>query len=406
MARPARPFALYKKFRKNRKNYVYYAKIRDPETGAYTRTVSTGETSRARAEEWTRRLLDSEAASQVKQQIHAERVTVKELSRGFWETDGAYAESRRARGKTISNGYLSISESYTRNHILPRWGSKPVAEITTPAVDKWILELHKSGKIAPATTNRILQTFRILLDGAVANEYIRTNPATEVKPVQIVHQERGVLTDREVRRLFADPALFPDYRMYAANLLAFTTGARMGEVRGLLVDDVHRDHIVIQHSWEEGHGLKEPKYGSVRAVPIGPRVYDALDTVIREYRPEAIVFYGFNGDRSVPVSKTHINKSLVYALVNLRLPESMRNDTKKRERIARVYAERRVTFHSWRHKLNTVLRTAGVPDSKIRLLTGHRGEAMTNWYTRFTHADFQDVRGVQDRMLEEKHPAV
>ena len=58
-----------------------------------------------------------------------------------------------------------------------------------------------------------------------------------------------------------------------------------------------------------------------------------------------------------------------------------------------------VGFHSWRHKLNTLLRAAGVPDAKIRLLTGHRSKEMTDWYTQFLETDMVDVTEAQVRLL-------
>jgi hypothetical protein len=34
----------------------------------------------------------------------------------------------------------------------------------------------------------------------------------------------------------------------------------MGEIRGFLVENAKADHVEIRHSWEEGSGLKPPKY--------------------------------------------------------------------------------------------------------------------------------------------------
>lgn len=398
MARPVRPFALYRRAVKGSRKYVYYARIRDPETGRYTRTVSTGRSSRVRAEEWVNQLLRSEADQEKEARNRNDRVTVADLARSFWDYDGDYAASRRARGKTISRGYLKISESYTRNHIIPHWGTTPVIEVTTPAVDRWVLGLHQSGRYAPATTNKILQAFRTLLDGAVLHEIITTNPASSVQPIRETYVRRGVLSDREVRRLLRWPGPWSDHRLYTINLLAFSTGARMGEIRGLQVEDIHRDHIVISHSWEEGFGLKKPKYNSVRAVPIGCRVYDALQKDLEEWAPESIVFFGKN--RQTPMSKSHIGNGLIDALVTMRLPESMKADREKRQKLRALYAARNVSFHGWRHKLNTVLRAAGIPDSKIRLLTGHRGSTMTDWYTSYRTSDFSDVQMIQSKLLE------
>lgn len=79
----------------------------------------------------------------------------------------------------------------------------------------------------------------------------------------------------EARRLLSEPLLWQDRRHYALNLLAATTGARMGEIRGLQVADISSDHIEIRHGWSDHGGLKEPKWGSARSVPISPLPIEA-----------------------------------------------------------------------------------------------------------------------------------
>jgi integrase len=58
---------------------------------------------------------------------------------------------------------------------------------------------------------------------------------------------------------------------------------------------------------------------------------------------------------------------------------------------------RNLTFHSWRHFYNTMLR-GRIPDSKLQKLTGHRTQAMTERYSHFTMDDFQDVRAIQEEL--------
>jgi integrase len=80
-----------------------------------------------------------------------------------------------------------------------------------------------------------------------------------------------------------------------------------------------------------------------------------------------------------------------------------------RQKLIREIIERRIGFHSWRHKLNTILRAAGVPDAKIRFLTGHRTSEMTDWYTQFIETDMEDVTKAQVRLLDspdESNPPV
>lgn len=165
------------------------------------------------------------------------------------------------------------------------------------------------------------------------------------------------------------------------------------------------DHIVIQHSWEEGYGIKPPKNGRFRAVPIPLHAQEALQTVITTHEPESIVFYGRS--KSMPLSKSYVLNGLRDAIVTMKAADDAKTNqmTKEelkehRQKLVREIIERRVGFHSWRHKLNTILRAAGVPDAKIRLLTGHRTPEMTDWYTQFLETDMADVTQAQIRLLD------
>jgi integrase len=307
----------------------------------------------------------------------------------------------------ISHGTLDVARSNTENHIIPRWGDTLVSEITAAEVDEWILSLHGKRQLSTGTITKILQTFRTLLDGAVKRAMIRINPAKAVEPLKISHKKRGVLTDEEVRGLLRWPGPFEDYRVYAVNLLAFNTGLRIGEARGLLIEDIKGDHIVIQRSWEEGYGLKEPKFNQVRAIPIPKTTREAITQVIRDFEPERLVFYG--KDKETPLSKTYILNGFRNAYVNMRAEADpkTRDLTKEelktyRKNLLDGLKERGVGFHSWRHKLNTVLRAAGVPDAKIRLLTGHTTARMTDWYTQFLETDMADVTAAQAGLLKER----
>jgi integrase len=174
-----------------------------------------------------------------------------------------------------------------------------------------------------------------------------------------------------------NPAIWDDYRHYAINVLTLATGIRISEVRGLLVDQVHGDYIAVQTAWTDRYGLKEPKWGSCRDIPITPKVYDVLQKIIDTTKPQTLMFYS-SQDYNRPMAKSHIEKKLYNALHNIGIDEKQRK-------------ERNLTFHSHRHTLNTILRSAGVNDAKIRMITGHRQEAMTDHYTHFKLNDFSEV---------------
>lgn len=360
---------------------VFYCRFRNDD-GELLPWRSTGETAKTRADLWALRQLAE------KKELR-ETTTLEAFIEGFWKPAGSFAMGRAAHGFSLSNGYLEIAEGYTRNHLVPAWGTWRLRDLTPGKIDAWIVRLRKAGDLAPATVNKLLQTLRTILDQAVAEGYLAENPAAFVKPVRTERTGRGILTPAEVVKLISSPALWADYRHYALNAFALTTGARMGEVRGLLVENVKADYVEIRHSWEEGHGLKPPKYGSIRDVPISGRVAEALGRVIAMTDPETILFYGAAG-KDKPMAKSCIENNLYKALAAIGIKEAERR-------------RREITFHSHRHFLNTLLRSRGVPDSKVRRITGHRSAQMSDWYTSFRAADYQEVVSVQDELFAKKN---
>ena len=58
---------------------------------------------------------------------------------------------------------------------------------------------------------------------------------------------------------------------------------------------------------------------------------------------------------------------------------------------------RNVSFHSWRHFYNSLLR-GRIADAKLRRLTGHLSPSMTERYTHFQREDFADVIQIQKEL--------
>jgi integrase len=177
-------------------------------------------------------------------------------------------------------------------------------------------------------------------------------------------KSRKILTPEEVRKFFAQKM---DERFLGINLLAATTGMRLGECRGLLAENVHEDWIDIVWNWQDREGLKKPKWGSSRAVPIPPRTYEALHQLI-EKNPwkSGFVFYG--EDAAKPISRSLVAKNHTATLEAIGIKD---------------HQERGLSFHAWRHWYNSMLR-GSIPDHALRGLTGHRSDAMTDRYSEVT----------------------
>jgi integrase len=107
---------------------------------------------------------------------------------------------------------------------------------------------------------------------------------------------------------------------------------------------------------------------------------------MRETAPISFVFYGENG-KDRPMGERSIERCLYAALRTIGITETERR-------------RRHLSFHSWRHFLNTTLRSRGLADSKLRLITGHRSEAMSNLYTHYNASDFSEVVELQEVLLK------
>ncbi len=266
---------------------------------------------------------------------------------------------------------------------MPQWGNYRLKDLSPKKIDRWVIDMASDGRIAPATVNQRLQVLKVMLDEACKQEYLTDNPAQYIKPVGDTAEEKGVLSLQEVKALL-NPLIWEEYKYYVITLLTLATGIRISEVRGLQVSQVHPTYVQIHTAWEEKYGLKEPKYGSVRDIPITPFIYEALQEVVQTSGATVLVFYG--AEHETPISKSWIANRYYKALERIGI-----------DKVTRL--QRNLTFHSLRHTTNTILRSAGIADSKVRMLTGHRQESMTERYTHFRIENLQEISKVQQAML-------
>jgi integrase len=81
--------------------------------------------------------------------------------------------------------------------------------------------------------------------------------------------------------------------------------------------------------------------------------------------------YLFSKDGGIkPVSRTTVYKAYFAALDKIGIDKAERS-------------RRKLTFHGWRHFLNTTLLMANVSDSKVMGITGHASKKMKERYTHF-----------------------
>jgi integrase len=387
----AKRYYLYERKRSGKPS-IWYVRFR-AEDGTISSPISTGQSGEKAAESWAvERLLGGETVRARKPRV----LTFKEWAAPWWKFDSCpYIREKVAGGFTISRAYAEVRRSYLDRHLVPEFGNVPLSQLSPRHFRDFKMKLYQEGKLSPATINRILGTARVMFNYAVSMGELESNPVAPVKELKETPQQRGILTADELRLLFGsdthDKAWRSDQKHFALNILAASTGMRLGEIQALQMKYLHPEYIEVRHSWHDRYGLSAPKWGSARTVPVPTRTAEALSALIAfkrwgEPQPSDIVFWGQS--RDIPLTKTAILKQFKAALARIGIKE----DERKR---------RVLLFHGYRHGFNTFVR-GKVPDEQLRRVTGHKTLAMSDNYDHAALEHLADVKAAQEKMFAEK----
>jgi integrase len=131
----------------------------------------------------------------------------------------------------------------------------------------------------------------------------------------------------------------------------------------------------IRHSWSAYDGLKAPKTGEARRVPLLPEVRAKLLELAGEnpHGPKGFIFYGTLADK--PIDRAVLLDGLHGALADIGI------DAK----------DRGIVFHSWRHYFAARMADRMTADQVSRV-TGHKSRAVFEEYAdHVTEQNLEEV---------------
>ena len=218
MERSKRPFAIFRRPTKRKGSFVYYCRFR-AEEGQYISAVSTGQTSRAAAENWAAsKLREGKIISPGKRGVSFET-----FAEDFWQRNGEYITRKIARGGHFSASFAKIREGQLSQWILPFFKDRPIGSISRADIESWQMQLFRSSEISPSTINRVLDNLKVMMKEACRRGFIRADPASGIERLHERRQPRGILYPNEIRALFGPEALFQFWKnerpYYAAAFL-------------------------------------------------------------------------------------------------------------------------------------------------------------------------------------------
>jgi integrase len=263
--------------------------------------------------------------------------------------------------------------------MLPYFGAYKLDKITPTLVEEWLVKLQEQG-YSNVSINHFLTTFKVIINEAFRRGDIENNITQSIKPLSEHSKEKGILTVEEATKILNEASwekVWSKQRMhYIYNLTAAQTGMRCGEIQALHKENVFPDHILVKHAWDRKFGLKGTKTGKERTIPISSDLYQKLMDIADIQTAGPYIFSASSGKQ--PVEHKSVYKWFQKAFLNIGITEEERR-------------KRNITFHSWRHYVNSKLRAQGIPDSIIQSITGHSDLKMTEHYTHFTLEDLNKV---------------
>jgi len=313
---------------------------------------------------------------------------------------GDYAESwLECKAATVSPSTAHRLAWQIGYHIVPNLGDYWVDAVTPADVRGWQAGLRASG-LAPATVNSAHRTLKAILDTAVADGMLQTNPAKCVPALREGRTKgpRGtVLTPEQLglfiltgERLVAEGEISPD--LFAMLLVLALCGLRFGEAAALEWGDIRDGALHVERAVWRGH-LKSTKTDDPRVVPLPEPVRERLQIqrqqLLAEQHPAlglGLVFPAAPGHAARGARRRGGAKLNWY-----RYPSCLQHPIDAI--MARVDLPR-ISPHSFRRTWENVLRRAGVDQMVRRALAGWRSERAQAIYSQ---VDLDEAKAEADR---------
>ncbi|MBI9105018.1 MAG: tyrosine-type recombinase/integrase [Spirochaetales bacterium] len=389
---------------------IFYVQFKNPKTRKLTTAKSTGERDRDRANYIVQKWLDEGFPDERKiEQLltfdyllsefkkidlttaDAKRITdhlkncglikavsinsesddqnIKTFLTTFWNYESSpYVREKLAHGHSIGKRHCIEMTASIKRYWIPYFGDKSIHDLNKTDIKTFSLYLSEERKLAAKTINNIMSAGTVALTWAFKNEIINKNPTQGLIKFSGEQKKRGILSDKEIEKLFT----LGDWRTNEAaklgSLLACQTGLRAGEVVGLQIQNVGKDRLFVKHSFSWTDGLKSTKTGEEREIPILPETREKLLSLAHKnpngWGPSSFIFWSVESSEK-PMRTETLSTRLNHALESIGISNNERKS-------------RGICFHSWRHYF--ARKMTDVLEERTARLTGHATSEMLQHY--------------------------
>lgn len=208
---------------------------------------------------------------------------------------GSYAEDWIAiKRSTVGETTASNTESLLRARVLPQFGGKRLKQLRTPDIRNWMAAMTQEG-LAPSTVHTYRRVLAQILEQAVDDGLIVTNPAKKAKAPAARPRRQLFLTAQQLRKLADECGRFTPLVWFLG-----WSGLRFGEAvalrRGRV--DSPRRRIRVEEAATEVAGrliFGPPKTHEARTVIVPRFVIDEIQPLLEGKKADELVFSATRG---------------------------------------------------------------------------------------------------------------
>lgn len=345
MGRYKQPYTLHKVGK-----YWYYRTY--DANGLRTTAHTTGQTSKTAARDYCEALYLSGTLTSNNEYFSS-------YAEHFFDDDSPYVKDRI---KPLSINTLKSYRSALNLHLITKLKKKKLADINYTFLKKFRIDLLE--QLKPASVDMILQVFNIVLQTAMRDGLIQTNPFDILEPMKYTIESRDAFNRDEVKLLYFEI----DERFKSVILMCAMTGMRIAECVSVMQsdivagDDFHYIHLTKQLQRKEWTTLKTKEQ---RDIPI-------IDELVQMV---------WNND-FFPYTEFYASiKKIISTFKN--------------------YEKRMLSTHSLRHFFITNAKSCGINDAKVEKIAGHSLKGIQEVYTNFKADDLADILEWQKELYNE-----